>query len=108
MKDFNFKNISIGLNYGTADTDNEDVIFIETAGKHNGDGAIIAVTAEEAEMIAIKLIEFVSLFKEKSDSKETLPKKVPCFFCAGLSANCRACKGKGRVSLYVCRDAESE
>lgn len=64
MKDFEFKNISIGLNYGTVETDNEDVIYIETTGKYPGDGSIIAVTIEEAEMISKELMKFVNLFKQ--------------------------------------------
>ncbi|WP_144509848.1 hypothetical protein [Bacillus sp. FJAT-22090] len=64
MKDFHFKNIGIGLNYGTTDTDEEDVIYIETDGKYSGDGNIIAVTIEEAEMISNELMKFVNLFKQ--------------------------------------------
>lgn len=65
MEDFKFKNIAIGLNYGTTETDQEDVIYIETIGKYNGDGGIISVTAEEAEEISNQLMNFVNLFKNK-------------------------------------------
>lgn len=64
VKDFYFKNIGIGLNYGTTETTEEDVIYIETDGKYSGDSNIIAVTVEEAEMISKELMKFVNLFKQ--------------------------------------------
>lgn len=65
MKDFEYEGITIGLNYGTTDTDSDDVIYIETSRKYVGDGSIIAITVEEAEMIASNLMSFVNLFKKK-------------------------------------------
>jgi uncharacterized beta-barrel protein YwiB (DUF1934 family) len=64
MKDFEYKNITIGLNYATTETDNEDVIYLQTEGKYAGDGNIIAITVEEEEIIANNLMVFVKLFKK--------------------------------------------
>lgn len=73
MKDFGNGRISVGLNYGKVQTENEDVIFIETE-YHSSDGynspedSIIAVTAEDAVIIARELLKFAALFK--TDSKK--------------------------------------
>lgn len=55
----------VGLNYGTHDTDHTDVIFIE---EHDELGektnkCIMSLTVEEAEWVAVKLIQYVDACK---------------------------------------------
>lgn len=58
-----FKEVSIGLNYGTIDTEQKDVIYIET-NREDGFDSIIAITVEEAEWLSKKLVEYVNKFKK--------------------------------------------
>lgn len=58
-----FKGVEIGLNHATTDTTETDVIYLETIRK-NGWDSIMAITVEEAEWLAIKLVEYANKFKE--------------------------------------------
>ena len=58
-----FKQIEIGLNHATTETEQKDVIYLEQ-GEENRSNGIIAITVEEAEWLAEKLVEYANKFKK--------------------------------------------
>ena len=70
-----FKNVEIGLNYGTTDTDATDVIYL-LEGEKDNTNAIFSITLDEAEWLSKKLIDFVNKFGQENVS-QLEKKEVP-------------------------------
>jgi hypothetical protein len=69
MNNERFKNVEIGLNYGTTDTDATDVIYL-LEGEKDNTNAIFSITLDEAEWLSKKLIDFVNKFGQENTSQQ--------------------------------------
>lgn len=58
-----FKMVELGLNYGVIETNQKDVIYLQQ-GEENRSNASFAITVEEAEWLAVKLVEYANKFKK--------------------------------------------
>jgi hypothetical protein len=64
-----FKNVEIGLNYSTTETDATDVIYL-LEGEDGNTNAIFSITLDEAEWLSKKLIDYVNKFEQANMSKK--------------------------------------